>query len=291
MAKTAPQMLRILCATAPIRILVFFSRRSRLKSSRSRKSSERSTIWDRLGSRRSFRQAADHSVTTEWQHGAVRSSAPVRLIFRTPFDRSCPPQVLPPTGTITPQPSDSAQNSKDIPQIQKIGFSCATQGLYRVKKPSHMLLPVIAAILIFLWVFFMLADWGWEKKKRRGLDLVVRASWLGNRSERGEYEWYSWIRYLAVILVAYLNTFAVIDSKVPGSKSLVSPLRMVWAASIVIFFSIVLLAIDSYWDRRWRCALNRTYARVFWFYFWLRYPALVLATITATKRGLQPLMK
>ena len=55
-----------------------------------------------------------------------------------------------------------------------------------------MLLPVIAAILIFLWVFFMLADWGWEKKKRRGLDLVVRASWLGNRSERGEYEWYSW---------------------------------------------------------------------------------------------------
>ena len=154
-----------------------------------------------------------------------------------------------------------------------------------------MLVQIIVAILIFLWLFFMLADWGWERKKRRGLDLVVRTSWLGNRSERSEYEWYSWIRYLAVILVVYLNTFAVIDSKSPGSEGLVSPLRMVWATSIVIFFSIVLLAIDSYWDRSWRRGLNRKYARVFWFYFWVRYPALVLATITTTKRGLQPLMK
>jgi len=153
---------------------------------------------------------------------------------------------------------------------------------------SYLLLPLFAGILIFLWLFFMLADYGWERKKRRGLDSQVRTSWLGKRSERAEYEWYSWIRYLAVVLVAYLNTIAVIDSKSQDNEGLVSPPRMAWAFSVVIFFSIVLLAIDGYWDRRWRRGLNRTYARVFWFYFWLRYPALVLATITATRRGLHP---
>jgi uncharacterized membrane protein len=137
----------------------------------------------------------------------------------------------------------------------------------------------------------MLADYGWERKKRRSLDSQVRTSWLGKRSERAEYEWYSWIRYLAVIFMAYLNTIAVIDSKLQDNEGVVSPLRMVWASSVVIFLSIVLLATDAYWDRKWRRGLNGTYARVFWFYFWLRYPALVLATITAAKRGLQPLMK
>ena len=161
----------------------------------------------------------------------------------------------------------------------------------RCKTVSYALLSLLAGILIFLWFFFMLADYGWERKKRRGLDSQVRTIWLGAGSERAEYEWYSWIRYLTVVLVAYLNTIAVIDSKSQDNEGLVSPPRMVWAFSIVIFSSIVLVAIDGYWDRRWHRGLDGTCAGVFWFYFWLRYPALVLVTIIATRRGLQPLIK
>ena len=143
------------------------------------------------------------------------------------------------------------------------------------KRQRRPIYPAAASIRI---------RWPW---KRRGLNSQVRTSWLGAGSQRAEYEWYSWIRYLTVVLVAYLNTIAVIDSKSQDNEGLVSPPGMVWAFSIVIFFSIVLVALDGYWDRRWRRGLDGTCAGVFWFYFWLRYPALVLVTIIATRRGLQ----
>ena len=153
---------------------------------------------------------------------------------------------------------------------------------------SHSLVLLSAGVVTFSWLFFMLADYRWEKKKRRGLDLKVRPARFGTQSERAEYEWYSWIRYLAVILVTYLNTAGLMTSEPGNTEGIVSPIRIVWAFSFVIFLSIVLLAIDGYWDRMRRRGLNRIHASLFWSYFWLRYPVLIWTTITATKRGLQP---
>ncbi len=108
------------------------------------------------------------------------------------------------------------------------------------------------------------------------------------RSERAEYEAYSWIRYLAAILLTYLNTIDVFNYERQDNDTIVSPIRMFWAFSVLILFSIGLLAIDGFWDRMRRRRLTRVYEMAFWSYFWLRYPALFLATMTATKRGLQP---
>ncbi len=150
----------------------------------------------------------------------------------------------------------------------------------------HGLILLGGGVLTFFWLLFMLADYGWERKKRRGLDLQVRTNWLGKRQERATYEWYSWIRYLAIILLTYINVVGVIDSEPEKNAGLASPLRMFWLLSIVILFSIALLAIDGYWDRQWRYELSSIQKTVFWLYFWLRYPVLILATIQLTRRGL-----
>ncbi len=150
----------------------------------------------------------------------------------------------------------------------------------------HGLLFLAGGILASLWLFFMLADYGWERKKGRGLNAQARPGTFGLRSERAEYEWYSWARYLAIILLTYINTVGFLDSQSPNTGNLISPIRMVRAVSIAIFFSIVLLVIDSYWDLTRRRGLSGIYASIFWSYFWLRYPSLILVTITATKRGL-----
>jgi hypothetical protein len=153
---------------------------------------------------------------------------------------------------------------------------------------SYSLLLLAACVLILFWLFFMLADYSWERKKCRGLDACVRPGTFGTRSERAEYEWYSWIRYAVIILLTYVNTIGLIDSKLQERESFASPSRMFWTFSIVILFSIALLAVDGYWDRRRAHGFSRIYTRVFWSYFWLRYPILIIATITATMRGLQP---
>lgn len=145
-----------------------------------------------------------------------------------------------------------------------------------------------AATVTLFWFFFILADFDWEKKKQRGLDVQARPGRLGMRSERAEYEAYSWIRYLAAILLTYLNTIDVFNYERQDNDTIVSPIRMFWAFSVLILFSIGLLAIDGFWDRMRRRRLTRVYEMAFWSYFWLRYPALFLATMTATKRGLQP---
>jgi hypothetical protein len=96
----------------------------------------------------------------------------------------------------------------------------------------------------------MLADYGWERKKCRGLDIQVRPVTLGMRSDRAECEWYFWIRYLVTILLAFVNAVEVVDSEPQHAESRVSRVRIFRAFSVVIFFSILLLAIDGYWDRR-----------------------------------------
>ena len=157
-----------------------------------------------------------------------------------------------------------------------------------MKGLSHSFLLFAGSVLVLAWLFFLLADYSWEKKKCRGLNAQVQSGKFGMRSERTEYECYSWVRYLAIILLTYVNTIGVIDSEPQDSDGLVSPVHMLSAFSVVILFSIGLLAIDGYWDRKRQHRLSGICATVFWPYFWLRYPALILATIVATRRGLQP---
>jgi hypothetical protein len=70
---------------------------------------------------------------------------------------------------------------------------------------SHGILLLAAGVLTFFGCFFMLADYGWERKKCRGLATQARPSTFGMRSERTEYESYSWIRYLVIMLLTYVN--------------------------------------------------------------------------------------
>jgi hypothetical protein len=153
---------------------------------------------------------------------------------------------------------------------------------------SHGLLLFAAGVLTFFWFLFMLADYGWERKKCRGLDAQAQPRTFGAQSEQVEYEWYSWIRFFVTMLLTYLNAVGAIDSEPKYNDGLVSPVRMFWSFCAVILFSIGLLAIDGYWDRKRRRGLSGRQKSIFWSYFWLRYPALILATITATKQGLHP---
>jgi hypothetical protein len=151
---------------------------------------------------------------------------------------------------------------------------------------SQSMVLLGAGILILFWFFLMLEDYSWEKRKCNGLDVEVRSSGFGKQSEQAEYDDWCWIRYPAIILVTFLYSVMVIGSKPQGNTGLVSTWRMIWAFSPVILFSIALIAIDRYLDRRRRGGLSRSQTCAFWTYFWLRYPALILATITATKWGL-----
>jgi hypothetical protein len=56
------------------------------------------------------------------------------------------------------------------------------------------------------------------------------------RSERAEYESYSWIRYLVIMLLTYVNAVGVIDSEAQNKEGLVSPIRMFWSFSVVTLF-------------------------------------------------------
>ena len=152
---------------------------------------------------------------------------------------------------------------------------------------SHSFVLLGAGVLALLYLFLMMADYGWENKKRRGLSLQTRATRLRKRSEQVEYEWYSWIRYLGIILLTYINATGVIESEPRKIAVFESPVRMFWLFLIVILFAIALLEIDRYWDRQRRQGLNGIQTALFWSYFWLRYPALILATIQATRQGLQ----
>ncbi len=152
---------------------------------------------------------------------------------------------------------------------------------------SHSFVLLSAGVLAFLWLFLMMADYSWENKKSRGLSRETRTTRVGKRSEQVEYEWYSWIRYLGVILLTYLNATGVIESEPRRIAAFESPVRMFWLFLIVILLAIALLEIDGYWDRQRLQGLNGIQTALFWSYFWLRYPALIVATIQATKQGLQ----
>jgi hypothetical protein len=104
----------------------------------------------------------------------------------------------------------------------------------------HDLVLLSGGTLLFFWLLLMLADYGWEQKKRRGLDaqaLNGRQIGLEGR-ERSTYGWYSWVRYLGMILLTYINVVALMDSEPERDDGLVQPLRMFWLFLIVILISI-----------------------------------------------------
>lgn len=138
--------------------------------------------------------------------------------------------------------------------------------------------------LVFFWLLFMLADYSWETKKHRGLDSRVRARPSGFPTETAEYRWYSWIQYLLTILLTYLNALVLLTSEDRHEEN---PIRLLGAISSVITLSIVLLFFDGLWERKRRRNLSRICSVIFWSYFWLRYPALIVATLQPAKFGLQ----
>jgi hypothetical protein len=145
---------------------------------------------------------------------------------------------------------------------------------------SSGFLLLAAGTLIFFWLFFMLADYSWESKKLRGLDSRVRPE---GSSERAEYRWYSWVRYLTVVALTYLNTFVLVVSQIPGREN---PSDVLAAILLVIVLVLLLHVVDNFWDRKRPRGLSRVHRGLFWSYFWARYPALILATIAAATRGL-----
>jgi hypothetical protein len=147
--------------------------------------------------------------------------------------------------------------------------------------PSELL---AAATLIFFWLLFVVADYSWEKKKRRGLDARRGSGFGGFSSERADYRWYSWIRYLTMILLTYLNALVLGISQDQGEEN---PSRLLEAISLVIALSIVLLLVDDLWERKSRRKRSGVFSGFFWSYFWLRYPVLIAATIVAARRGLE----
>jgi hypothetical protein len=147
---------------------------------------------------------------------------------------------------------------------------------------SHNVL--LAGLFAFggFYAFFMLADYGWEKRKRRGLDRRARR---GRWSEEAEHSWYSWTRYLAVILLTYLNAVVFIQSQPDQLDQTASPVRILLLLGIAVLFSIALLALDGSWDRSKQRGMNRAQSAAFWSYFWLRYPALIILTVQLTRHG------
>jgi len=90
-----------------------------------------------------------------------------------------------------------------------------------------------------------------------------------------------------MILLTYINAIAILNSETEKDSGIVSSSRMFWLFLIVILLAIALLAIDGYWDRRQREELRPAWKVLFWLYFWIRYPILVIATIQLTHVGLQ----
>jgi hypothetical protein len=152
----------------------------------------------------------------------------------------------------------------------------------------HGLVLFSGGTLLFFWLLLMLADYGWEQKKRHGLDAQSQNGRQIQGRKRSTYGWYSWARYLAMILLTYINAIAIMNSEPQKDSGLVSSSRMFWLFLIVILLAIALLTIDGYWDRRRRDELRRAWKVLFWLYFWIRYPVLVIATVQLTRMGLQP---
>jgi hypothetical protein len=135
----------------------------------------------------------------------------------------------------------------------------------------HAFVVLAVATVAFSSVFFLLADYGWESRKRHQEGRDFNA-----------YAWYSWFRYLAIILLTYLNASPLFSSENPLFFSAARTLYMI---SLVVLLSIAFLRIDRYWDRQLSRSSSRVKTLTFWIYFWLRYPALIAATIQATRRG------
>lgn len=152
---------------------------------------------------------------------------------------------------------------------------------------SHSFLVLSVCTLACLCLLFLLADLNWESKKVQSFGRVPGDPWARAQRGSGEYRRYSWVRYLTIVLLTYVNVVGVVESKPENYSGVASPIRMLAMISLLLLFSLALLAIDGYWGRQRPAEFSGLRRLIFWFYFWLRYPALICATVEVTKRGLE----
>jgi hypothetical protein len=148
---------------------------------------------------------------------------------------------------------------------------------------SSLLSLLAAGVLIFSCLFFMWADYSWERQKRGSP--AQAGSGYSPPSQRGKVG-HSWSRYLKLTMLAYVITLVLIESQAPRHEVLLLPTRMAWTILLLIFLSVIPFAIDTYWDRKGHGGPTKAYTNIFWLYFWLKYPVLIAVTIAATARGL-----
>jgi hypothetical protein len=151
---------------------------------------------------------------------------------------------------------------------------------------SHRFIPLAIGTLAFFWLLLMLADYGWERRNRPGLKANARPGRDENRSEDPGYMGYWWVRYPVIILITYLNAIGLFDSNPRQKSHAASALRFLEPLFSLIICTFLLLAIDRYWDRKRPSRFTRFDAGLFWSYFSVRYPILILATLIATKHSL-----
>ena len=150
----------------------------------------------------------------------------------------------------------------------------------------HGFAALATSTMACVCALLLLADYGWERRKRDAANRQASAVWIGPSYKPAEYRSYSWIRYLAIILITYINVEPILTSEPPTQPVLFSPARIFYLFSLVVLLSIAFLKIDNYWDRRRARTITTPQAFLFWCYFWIRYPALIAATIQATRGGL-----
>jgi hypothetical protein len=151
---------------------------------------------------------------------------------------------------------------------------------------AHSLFLFGAIVLVLFSLFFLAADYGREVKKRRPFKVEQGDSGAVNGGP-GRW-WYSWVRYLAVILLTYITYLWVFDPHSGRSAAFTSPSRVLCLGWVLLLFSIALLATDGYWDLKLRRGrgLSGPQRAAFWSYFVLRYPLLIVGTMQVIRRGL-----
>ena len=71
------------------------------------------------------------------------------------------------------------------------------------------------------------------------MDVQARSAAFCKWSEQTDYELYSWIRYLVIMLLTYVNTVGVIASEPESVEGLISLVRLFWTFLVAILFSII----------------------------------------------------
>lgn len=150
----------------------------------------------------------------------------------------------------------------------------------------HPLFLLGAIVLVLFCWFFLVADYARELKRPRGPFKVIEGDSGETANAASGRWWYSWVRYLSIILLTYVTYLWIFDPNIRRSEATTSPARLLCLAWVLLLFSVALLATDGYWELKRRRGLSGPQRAPFWSYFVLRYPLLILGTTQVIRRGL-----